>query len=69
MRNRNATSVFRKKMYKSGKMLVIAGSVSIIGVTSFIQQAQADVSQNNGVVVATAVDQSNLDATTSDCAK
>ena len=53
-------------MYKSGKMLVIAGSVSIIGVTSFIQQAQADVSQNNGVVVATAVDQSNLDATTSD---
>jgi len=66
MRNRNATSVFRKKMYKSGKMLVIAGSVSIIGVTSFIQQAQADVSQNNGVVVATAVDQSNLDATTSD---
>lgn len=32
-------------MYKSGKMLVIAGSVSIIGVTSFIQQAQADVSQ------------------------
>ncbi|MGL5886925.1 MAG: KxYKxGKxW signal peptide domain-containing protein, partial [Leuconostoc suionicum] len=39
MRNRNVTSVFRKKMYKSGKMLVIAGSVSIIGVTSFIQQA------------------------------
>ncbi|MGB2578035.1 glycoside hydrolase family 70 protein, partial [Leuconostoc suionicum] len=63
MRNRNVTSVFRKKMYKSGKMLVIAGSVSIIGVTSFIQQAQADVSQNNGVVVTTAVDQSNAGAT------
>ncbi|MGO0155242.1 glycoside hydrolase family 70 protein [Leuconostoc mesenteroides] len=66
MRNKNVTSVFRKKMYKSGKMLVIAGSVSIIGVTSFIQQAQADVSQDNGVVVATTANQSNPDVTTVD---
>ncbi|TYC46550.1 KxYKxGKxW signal peptide domain-containing protein, partial [Leuconostoc litchii] len=54
MRFRSEKSIFRKKMYKSGKMLVIAGSLSIIGTTSFLQQAHADVTSGDQAVIVAA---------------